>query len=247
MSSTKNLIAESTTTPAAAWRNCSLLERLPRISREQLLPAGHRLVVVAPHPDDEVLACGGLLASLARTDGNLLISVTDGEGSHPGSTVWSPGRLRAIRQEESHTALIRLGLDLESWHWRRLHLPDGAVDANVLAERLCEMIAPGDRLISTWRSDGHCDHEATGLACAQAAAQCGARHYETPIWAWHWSTPGDPRLPWARACRFDLGHEAVMRKRDAILAHTSQHEGPEPVLSACLLDTLLQPYEVYFR
>ncbi|MDG9924422.1 MULTISPECIES: PIG-L family deacetylase [unclassified Pseudomonas] len=246
MSPAKNLIADSRTTPAGTWRSWGLLERLPRISRDQLLPAGHRLVVVAPHPDDEVLACGGLLASLASADGNVLISVTDGEGSHPDSPI-SPECLRAVRQEESRAALMRLGLDLQRWHWCRLHLPDGGVDASVLADQLREMILPGDRLISTWRGDGHCDHEATGHACAQVAAQRGAQHYETPIWAWHWSAPDDPRVPWARACRFDLDQEAVRRKRDAILAHTSQCEGPQPVLSACLLDTLLQPYEIYFR
>ncbi|MDN6861100.1 PIG-L family deacetylase, partial [Pseudomonas sp. CAN2814] len=86
----------------------------------------------------------------------------------------------------------------------------------------------------------------TGLACAQVAARCGARHFEAPIWAWHWALPGDPRLPWARARRLDLDEASVQRKRQAIQAHASQLEGPRPILQARLLDTLLQPFEVYF-
>jgi len=241
-----DLIAGSAGTPAAVWRASQQLQRLPRITCRELLPPDRRLVVVAPHPDDEVLACGGLLASLAGDCEGLLISVTDGEGSHPDSPRWTPQRLREVRLRESRTALAELGLERPAWQWQRLHLPDSGVQTDVLAEALAQWIRPGDRVISTWRRDGHRDHEATGLACAQAAAHCGARHFEAPIWAWHWALPGDPRLPWARARRLDLDEAAVQRKRRAIQAHTSQLEGPRPILEARLLDTLLQPFEVYF-
>jgi len=247
VSQAENLIAGHRGTPASVWRASIQLQRLPRIRLHELLPPGRRLVVVAPHPDDEVLACGGLLASLgAEANQGLLVSVTDGEGSHPGSLHWTPQRLRTTREVESRTALTRLGLNLQRWDWQRLHLPDSGVDAAALAERLRDLIRPGDRVISTWRRDGHCDHDATGLACAQVAAQCGARHIETPIWAWHWALPGDPRLPWANAHRLDLDEAALQRKREAIQAHASQLEGPEPVLGERLRETLLQPYEVFF-
>lgn len=241
-----DLIAETAGTPASAWRASQQLDRLPRISRRELLPSGRRLVVVAPHPDDEVLACGGLLAGLDEGAEGLLISVTDGEGSHPDSPRWTPEHLRSTRLVESRTALVELGLDVPRWQWQRLRLPDGGVQADALVEVLTECIRPGDRLFSTWRRDGHCDHEATGLACAQVASRCGARHFEAPIWAWHWALPGDPRVPWTRACRLDLDEAAVQCKRRAIQAHASQLEGPRPILNARLLETLLQPFEVYF-
>lgn len=242
-----NLIADSSGTPAAVWRAATHLQRLPRLRPEDLLPRGERLVVVAPHPDDEVLACGGLLALLAAEGRpGVLVSVTDGEGSHPGSPHWTPQRLRTTRAVESRTALARLGLNLPRWDWQRLHLPDAGVDATALAERLRALVRPGDRLISTWRGDGHCDHQATALACAEVAAQCGARHFEAPVWAWHWAVPGDSRLPWERAQRLDLTPAAAQRKREAIQAHASQLEGPDPVLGEHLLETLAQPFEVYF-
>lgn len=240
-----NLIASSPGTPPSIWRASNQLEQLPRISREELLSPARRLVVVAPHPDDEVLGCGGLLASLGGdTNSVVLVSVTDGEASHPDS--WTPEALRQTRISESRTALARLAPRFAQWEWHRLHLPDGAVQVAELCDRLRPLLRPGDRLLSTWRQDGHCDHEQVGLACAQLAAECGAQHCEVPIWAWHWAYPGDPRLPWTSAHRLDLSDEALRRKRAAIEAHASQLQGPAPVLSSRLLQTLLQPFEVYF-
>ena len=55
--------------------------------------AGERICVVSPHPDDDVLGCGGTLA-LASANGAALciLYVTDGAASHPGSRAFPPGR-----------------------------------------------------------------------------------------------------------------------------------------------------------
>ena len=56
----------------------------------QHLPAADPLdwpsvVIVAAHPDDEVLGAGGTMAMLAAAGARLrLVAVTDGEASHPG-------------------------------------------------------------------------------------------------------------------------------------------------------------------
>ena len=45
------------------------------------------MVVIAAHPDDEVLGVGGTMAVLAAGGAQLrLIAVTDGEASHPAPT-----------------------------------------------------------------------------------------------------------------------------------------------------------------
>ena len=52
-------------TPLHHWQASPRMAELPQISVEQLVPEGHRAVIIAPHPDDEVLGCGGLLQGLA--------------------------------------------------------------------------------------------------------------------------------------------------------------------------------------
>lgn len=249
---TPNLIQASDGTRWADWQQSAHLARATWINPEQLCPPGTRLVVVAPHPDDEILACGGLLCSFSGREQDLvLISVTDGEGSHPGSSHWTEHRLRRDRPLESRHALQRLDLSVTDLDWRRLNLKDSTVahDEAFLVNHLNQLLKPGDVLLTTWRNDGHTDHEAVGRACAQAAQARQARLVEVPVWAWHWASPDDARLPWSRAHRIQLDQAAVARKQQAIAAHVSQMEaddGHPPVLPAALLECLLQPFELVF-
>jgi LmbE family N-acetylglucosaminyl deacetylase len=253
MSEPENLI-QTTGTPLEDWQSSRRLASVTLIGLQDLLPADSRLVVVAPHPDDEVIACGGLLAAMAtEPQPLLLISVTDGEGSHPGSTQWPPERLRLAREQESAAALTAIGLREGTYAWKRLHRPDSQVasDEAGLIEELKSLLQPGDRVFTTWAHDGHCDHEAVARACLTAATEVGAHVIEIPVWAWHWASPEDDRLPWERARRLPLGEDWLERKRRAIHAHYSQlHADPttgaEPVLSDQALQRWLQPFEMVF-
>lgn len=241
-------------TPLSHWQNSARLAELPQISVAQLVPPGHRAVIVAPHPDDEVLGSGGLLQGLAALDRPIqLISVTDGSASHPGSRRWPVERLSVVRPQESAQALHRLGLPLHSLKWLR----GGFADSHV-AERetqLCEFIQrhlkPNDVVFATWCEDGHCDHEAVGRASTKAAKAVGAVVCELPVWTWHWATAEDHKVPWHRARKIPLTAEQVARKRHAIHAFASQLEGdPQiglpPVLAPYVVERLLQPFEMVF-
>ena len=148
-------------TPLNHWQTSSRLAELPYVNVAQLVPEGHRAVIIAPHPDDEVLGSGGLLQGLAALERPIqLISVTDGSASHPGSKQWPVARLSVVRPQESAHALHRLGVPLHSLKWLR----GGFADSKV-AEReaqLCAFIqrhlSPNDVVFATWREDGHCDH-----------------------------------------------------------------------------------------
>ncbi len=238
-------------TSEAEWSRWPALAQLPRIDAGTLVPRSARAVVVAPHPDDEVLSVGGLLAQLADDGARVeVIAVTDGTASHEGSTEWPAERLASERPRESRLALQRLGLDAEPV---RLGLPDGGLSAmrGTLAARLVSLLRPRDVVFTTWRGDGHPDHEATGQACALACAAAGARLVEVPVWGWHWSSPGDVRVPWAHAVRIDLDEQTVQRKRSAVQAFASQlrHDastGAPPVLRATTVARARRPYEVVF-
>jgi LmbE family N-acetylglucosaminyl deacetylase len=80
-------------------------------------------IVVAPHPDDESLACGGLIADACRQGvrGKVVI-FSDGSGSHPNSKACPPDRLASLREEEARQAGAELGLKPEEMLF--LRLPD---------------------------------------------------------------------------------------------------------------------------
>jgi len=239
-------------TGADAWQRDAGLAGVASTDADALLPPGARLVVVAPHPDDEILACGGLLQlAAARARAPLLVAVTDGEASHPGSLAWPVEKLRAARPQETLAALACLGiatLDLQ-----RIGIADGGVTAAEaqLAGRLASLLGPGDVVVTTWRYDGHPDHEATARACLAAAAQCGTRVLQAPVWGWHWSAPGDGAMPLAGARKLALPAAVQARKRAAMACFTSQvlpdtSRGAAPVVPEHALERVLLPFELYF-
>ena len=247
VSQAENLI-QGPGTSLAQWQASDWLARVPTITHRELVPAGQRLVVVAPHPDDEVLGCACILAGMQGREADvLMIAVTDGEASHPQSHHWTPTRLRRERPLESTRALARMGLDVTALDWQRLGLPDSGVagQEGLLIERLAALIRPQDRVITTWRLDGHCDHEATGRATASAVARQRACLIEAPVWAWHWARPDDARIPWSRAHKYLLDPQVLAQKRQAIAAHVSQ-VSPPAVLSRETLERLMQPFELVF-
>ncbi|GHD18069.1 hypothetical protein GCM10016234_27970 [Tianweitania populi] len=128
------------------------------------------LVVLAPHPDDETLGCSALLIEAGRSKRKLgLVALTDGGSSHPGSKLFPPDSLEAIRREEQRTAMRMLGCD-HAEHLR-LGLPDGGSGrhperASVAASvaELCERLG-ATALAAPHPDDPHPDH-ATAAAIA---------------------------------------------------------------------------------
>ncbi|MCO7222484.1 PIG-L deacetylase family protein [Klenkia sp. PcliD-1-E] len=196
-------------------------------------PAWRRVVVCAAHPDDEVLGVGGAMALLAAAGVELVhVAVTDGEASHPGNPVLAPAQLAAAREAESGAALAALGVSPVDAV--RLRLPDSGVAAHEdrLVEELVPRVLGADLVLATWTGDGHPDHEAVGRAALVAAARAGVPVAQYPVWAWHWSHPGDPRLPWDRARAVALPPGVQAAKRAALDCFTTQVRplGPDPAV-----------------
>jgi LmbE family N-acetylglucosaminyl deacetylase len=207
------------------------LEAQPWPTLDLSAAAARRVVVLAAHPDDEVLGAAGLMVTLAsRGHALVVVWATDGEASHPGSTAMSSEDLRTVRREECHLALGRLGVTPVSTH--HLGLPDGRVNEcrQALREALTQIVDPHDLVIAPWRDDGHPDHEAVG----EVADRLGARTWQYPIWMWHWAAPGDDRVPWDR-CRV-AGIPDVVAKAAAISMFASQVQpiGPSAADAAIL-------------
>jgi LmbE family N-acetylglucosaminyl deacetylase len=98
------------------------MHAVPPLTLDECLPAEARLVVVAAHPDDEVLACGALLhVHAARGGAVLLVAVTDGEASHAAASRWARQRLAEKRHAERKNGLKYLaphGIEMPRSDWR---------------------------------------------------------------------------------------------------------------------------------
>lgn len=242
-----------TGTSERQWRQCPVLAQVPTLPFKRLLQHDKRLVVVAPHPDDEILACGGLLAlHSARGGASLVVVVTHGEASHPPQPGRSAHQLGQLRCAESHEGLLRLGVAAGPQQVRRLSLPDSALVRHtaVLEGALSALLKPGDVVVTTWRMDGHPDHEACGCAVARACTVADCRLLEAPVWMWHWGQPGDERVSWTRLVRVPLSAAAVARKQYALAAHTSQlmptPTGEAPILGPTMASRMARRAEYFF-
>ncbi|GAA5086444.1 PIG-L deacetylase family protein [Nocardia iowensis] len=236
-------------TPERIWTRWR--HRRPELS----LTGWRHLIVVAPHPDDEVLGVGGLIALARSRDLPVtVVTVTDGEASHPGSPTCSPTQLADVRVAESRRAAQELGAEAPI----RLGFRDGrvATDEAAVTAALCDILTEcghtGAWCATTWRRDGHPDHEAVGRAAAAACAGTATRLLEFPVWMWHWATPEHPVVPASRARTLTLPGAAVDAKLRAIAQFRSQilpmSEDPadQPILPPEALDRFTGASETFF-
>lgn len=190
-------------------------------------------VVVVPHPDDEALGCGGLLALLRQAGQPVAaVLVSDGSMSHPHSQEFSAVARRELRYAEFRHALSVLGLDESDANVCYLHQPDSRVPAEgqpgfaEAAGQLAAFLAekqPATVLVP-WRRDPHPDHRATSQLVAAALAQLPQppRRLEYVVWAWERAAPGDlPHPEEGTGFQLDIAPVLALKQR-ALAAHRSQ-------------------------
>ncbi len=188
-------------------------------------------VVLSPHPDDETLGAGGLIAAACAAGQRAeVILITDGSGSHPRSQRYPKQQLIDLRQAEVAAAGRLLGLEPD----RVSHL--GLTDTQAPSSGPAFEAAVGaitdtchrvgaQSLFVTWARDPHCDHEATArMAVAVHGRMPGLRLWAYPIWGWHLdpAQPLDETAP--RGLRLDIAPYRAA-KHAAIAAHVSQMTG----------------------
>jgi LmbE family N-acetylglucosaminyl deacetylase len=190
-------------------------------------------VVVVPHPDDEALGCGGLLALLRQAGQPVAaVLVSDGSMSHPHSQEFSAVARRELRYAEFRHALSVLGIDESDANVQYLHQLDSCVPtegqhgfaeaAGQLAAFLAEK-QPATVLVP-WRRDPHPDHRATSQLVAAALAQLPQppRRLEYVVWAWERAAPDDlPRPEEGTGFQLDIAPVLTLKQR-ALAAHRSQ-------------------------
>jgi LmbE family N-acetylglucosaminyl deacetylase len=219
------------------------LEQLADLPRMELplVPT----LVIAPHPDDETLGAGGLIAALRSQGVDVsVVAVTDGEHAYADA---EPAALAAVREREQTAALARLGVPADKIH--RLRFPDSDVTSfePLLAANLRSLVRRGMHIVAPWAGDFHPDHEACGRAAASVAEEMQLPLTSYFFWTWHRGTPETLRgLPLSA---LELTPEQQRAKLDAIACHRSQLADPsgQPILSDELLAPARRTYEVFLR
>ena len=233
----------------ALWR------ALPIGSLDDVIGAGPCLVL-APHPDDESLGCGGLIAACCAIGRPpLVVILTDGSGSHPRSQKFPRSKLAALRAVEVTRAAGILGLPVDRLmflHERDTHAPHGGPAFDSVVRRLTAFVqAFGCSVILTpWRHDPHCDHEAAAMIGRETAHITGIRHLAYPIWGWLLPEAVTVEEPAVGGWRLDVTSHLPAKWR-AIAAHASQYSGlivDDPsgfVLPYALLSALRPRWETF--
>ena len=224
--------------------------------------ASNFVLVVAPHPDDETLGCGGAIALLRAAGCTVQVLVmSDGTLSHPRSIKYPAPRLRALREGETLEALSVLGVKQTETSFFRFQ--DGSVPSSESSE-FQEAVNRCHKFIQTlnpktiflpWRFDPHPDHRSTWqlIRAAVALLDYLPRVIEYPIWDWDATQRGNELdRGHFSGWRLDIG-SVLKLKQDAIAAYRSQITdliGDDPAgfrLTPEMLGNFAHPWELYLE
>lgn len=131
-------------------------------------PKGARVLVLAPHPDDETIGCGGaILLHRRQGDSVKVVFITDGAAGDPRG--YYRGRdYRAIRRAEARKAASVLGVsELEFWDYA-----DGSLNDSAGLRQRLKGLLESEKPAVVYRpslKDPHSDHRALARSFERAA------------------------------------------------------------------------------
>jgi len=227
-------------------------------------PAGisaSSLLIIAPHPDDEVLACGGLIA--LKNTKNARVSVvflTEGEASHKGCCNASSDKVAFARRQLAVESGKILGLKTEDMFW--LGLPDGnipdrkEVGFKQTLKRLAKLIdevKPCEIYVPHYH-DCWPDHEAAStvarFALREINSDCDLFYY--PVWIWHnLRIRSLPELLKTKIVCINIG--PVLDKKKAAVEHYLSALNPDcgkpfcGILPQGFVNHFQYDYEIFFK
>ena len=196
--------------------------RMMTSGREALRLDGTTLIV-APHPDDEVIGCGGLIARLmAEGKTPHIVVMTGGGGSHRGCCSTPESEIVSARRQLTRDALAILGVPETNIH--ELDFVDGNISAENKQEmrRLSGLISelqlqPDNILVPHW-GEGWNDHVTTARIIRNLVGDKPIKIWEYCVWMWYYNIWRG--LDWKNARCLNLTEAEQLLKFRAVDAYT---------------------------
>lgn len=177
---------------------------------------GTSLLFVAPHPDDEVIGCAGLIQrSLKKGKDVHIIILTGGEGSHNGCCQTTPQELIEARRGLAAQINKELGVAHENLFF--LDYPDGKIsydhDETKKLNQLIKEICP-DSVYIPHTGEGWSDHIQAGSIVKRITADnANIQLYEYCVWFWYYNTW---KIDWKNAQLLNMTQDEHLKKNEAI-------------------------------
>lgn len=209
-----------------------------------------KIIIIAPHPDDEALGCGGLIARLCAEKNPPHIAVlTGGGGSLRGRSDISETEVANARRELTLDSAKQFGLPEENIHF--LDFQDGDIGACPEKEmsRLRQLInnLNPDNILVPHNSEGWPDHLAARDIGIELAPEKAAI-WEYCVWMWYYNVWN---LDWKNAAVLsmsDTEHSTKLRAVNAYVKPVAPCGAPwSGVLPKPFLKANRSKSELYFR
>jgi len=218
------------------------------------------LVIVAPHMDDAVLACGGTISKLPQKEKIHIIYATDGAQS-PKSILSSHNKdsknLTKIRMQEAREALQILGVPKKNLYF--LNFPDGQLKyySTEFSKSFIDLIQKikAAHILIPFRYDSHPDHLAVNRLTTKAIEKAGINNIQLFEYFVYYNfrlLPGrDMRKYINPNLLYKVNiHDESHKKRSALLCFKSQvanfYDWQEhPILSPTIINEVCQSKELF--
>ena len=183
---------------------------------------GEAVLVVAPHPDDEVLGCAGLVQRLLSTGRQADVVILSGGGrSHAGCCGIDEAELIETRRQLSRRAAGIIGLPPERLHF--LDYLDGSIAFdNAETGRFRQLMAElkPDAVFVPHHGEGWSDHLAAGEIVRRLTEEekASVRVFEYCVWFWYYNSWN---IDWHQARVLKMSPEENRKKQQAIDAYVT--------------------------
>lgn len=183
-------------------------------------PNANKVLIIAPHPDDEVFGCAGLIQHLLYKQKKVsIVILSDGSASHAGCCHTNQTTIINKRRALARQANSILGLPEKELYF--LDYPDGNISYESLEttslKAIIEQIQP-DTILIPHHKEGWNDHiEAGNIIKKLVQNNCNYNIYEYCVWFWYYNSW---KLDWENAYTLTMNTKELCCKKEAIKRYT---------------------------